>query len=473
METDKRWKTSRILRRLAGVGALILGERVMFGLLNLAAAALAVRAVGVEAFGVVALLQAYARLSGELAQFQSWQALIRFGAVALHDGRRDTFRSLVGFCARLDLLTLGGAALVAGLAAGPLGRALGWPEPMIALAPWFVISTLFIIPATAHGVLRLFGRVSDIAAQHAIAAVMRFVGAAGLFALGGGAVELAVVWAAAGVASGLWVMARAWRALGAEGLRPQLSMGWGGGGAVYPGVWRFLWTASFSATIQAAVAHGATLAVGAVLGASEAGLFAIARQVADALAKPATLMGPLILPELAWLRARGDAAALRKLTLRCAALALGAVVALGSGFLLAGAPLLRLAFGPQVEGALTVLTLMSAASGFTIVGFALEPTLLSLGRMRAVAVSLAVAATLFCATLVSLLPAIGIAGAGAAMLAFRGALFALRAAAVAIALRRRPPRDDGAAAGAGVDRAKPRAERLEADGEQGDGAARG
>jgi len=429
---EQKWSAQAALRRLAGAGALIAGERVAFGLLNLAAAGLAVRAVGVEAFGVVALLMAYARLVGELAQFQSWQALIRFGAAALREERRDDFRALVAWCARLDALTLGAAALAGALAAGPLGRALGWPAEMVALAPWFVAATAFIVPNAAHGVLRLFGRIPDIAAQHAISACVRFVGAAGMYLLGGDAAALAAVWAAAGVVSGLWIIWRAARVLGREGLRPRLSLR---GGAAPAGLWRFLWTASFSSTVEGAVAHVTTLAVGAMLGATEAGLFTIARQLAEALAKPARLMGPLILPELAWMNARGDHAALRALSIRGAALAVGAVALLGLGFLLGGPWLLRVAFGPEAAAAQTALALAGAASGFTLIGFALEPTLLALGRMRAVTASLLAAAALYAVALATLPQAFGVAGAAAALLTFSAAVFMLRAAAVWRALR--------------------------------------
>ncbi|MEX2519977.1 MAG: hypothetical protein WD969_11655, partial [Paracoccaceae bacterium] len=51
-----------VWRRMRRNAAMLLGGRAVFGLVNLAAAAIAVRAVGLESFGVVVLLQAYVRL---------------------------------------------------------------------------------------------------------------------------------------------------------------------------------------------------------------------------------------------------------------------------------------------------------------------------------------------------------------------------------------------------------------------------
>ena len=95
---DARALFRRVLRN---AGVLLTGKAAA-GLLNLAATAIAVRALGAEAFGTLLLAHALARTAGSIAKFQSWQAVLRYGAPALREGRREEFRALLRFTAGLD-----------------------------------------------------------------------------------------------------------------------------------------------------------------------------------------------------------------------------------------------------------------------------------------------------------------------------------------------------------------------------------
>ena len=89
-----------IFRRIGRNAGKLFGGRMVFGLLNLGSSILAVRAVGLENFGVIVLLQAYVRLISGLLKFRSWAAVTKFGADALQAGRNDDFRRLIGFTLR-------------------------------------------------------------------------------------------------------------------------------------------------------------------------------------------------------------------------------------------------------------------------------------------------------------------------------------------------------------------------------------
>jgi len=74
---------ARFLRNVA----MILGSRLTFGLLNLATNALVVRAFGLTELGIVLLLQVYVRMFTDIVKFESWQAVLSYGA-RLQDDRR-------------------------------------------------------------------------------------------------------------------------------------------------------------------------------------------------------------------------------------------------------------------------------------------------------------------------------------------------------------------------------------------------
>src|SRR5437870_2394298 len=82
------WFGDRVLARVFKNAGLLLGGRATTGVLNLAILAISAHALGAEQFGLVVLVQTYALTVQAVATFQSWQAVIRYGALALE--RRDT-----------------------------------------------------------------------------------------------------------------------------------------------------------------------------------------------------------------------------------------------------------------------------------------------------------------------------------------------------------------------------------------------
>ena len=92
---------ARIRRNLA----ILLGERVIFAVVNVIATGVATRATGLEAIGAIGLLHAYARVISDGVKFQSWQAVLRYGAPALESGRETDFRRLLKLTVLLDLGT--------------------------------------------------------------------------------------------------------------------------------------------------------------------------------------------------------------------------------------------------------------------------------------------------------------------------------------------------------------------------------
>ncbi|MEL6280428.1 MAG: lipopolysaccharide biosynthesis protein, partial [Pseudomonadota bacterium] len=88
------------------MGVALLGSRAASGIVNLAAAAVAVRAVGFEAFGAVVLCHAVARLVGDTLRFQSWQAILSYGTPMLDRDEGRALGRLVGFTIMLDAVAL-------------------------------------------------------------------------------------------------------------------------------------------------------------------------------------------------------------------------------------------------------------------------------------------------------------------------------------------------------------------------------
>lgn len=411
------------MRRNAGV---ILGGRAVGGLLNLAAAAVAVRAVGLEAFGVVALLQAYVRMIAGLLRFESWAAVTRYGTGPFDAGRTDEVRRLLGFTLRLDAIAFALSVAIAAAAAPLMARWFEWSDGVAALAPWYALTIVFITGATPTGFLRLVDRFRVLAEQHALNALLRLLGAAVLFVTGGGAVALTLVWGIAAMISGGYMLGAAWTEARSRGLTPRLRGRWSDLAHGFPGIWRFMGMTNATGIVETVMSHASVLIVGAVLGTTGASLYAVVRQLTESLGKLSSLLGPVIFPEVALLEARGQRAKIGRLMTRTLR-ASGAILA---GYLaalwLVAEPLLVTIFGSETAPAVPLMIGAGAAAGLRACGFALAPALLSLGRELAVFRTALVATILFVPLLIGLLHVVGLTGAGIALVIWQGAIFAAR-----------------------------------------------
>lgn len=399
-------------RVLANLGLLIGGKSVS-GLLGLAYLALAVRALGIETFGFLVVIHTVVEVAQNLAKFQSWQPILHYGAAALHSGRFDDLHRLVMFTARLDV---GSAVIGAAGAAATLwffGTTLGLPAEILPSATLYAGSVLFMITSTPTGLLRLFNRFNLVVLEDNIEALVRLLGGAALYMTGGGLDAFLMLWGVSAVAGALTSIGLAWREARRHGLRrrpPEKRRLTDG----FDGIWRFVLSTNANSSLALLTNQLATLTVGVLIGPPQAALFRLARQVAEAAAKPVKLMTTAIYPEFARLAAQDRLEAMREFlggALRLSAVGAG-ICALA--LYLAGPWILTLIGGPQVAAASPTMLLLGAAALIGVGTFALEPALISIGR-AALALRIRLAsAVLYLPALVVLVPRAGIEGAGIA-----------------------------------------------------------
>jgi len=402
------------LRGVMKNAGVLLGGRSVNAVLSLGYLAISARAVGVDDFGVMVLINAFALAIGEIAKFQSWQAVLHYGTKPLTEGRLGAFQEVLKLSLMLDLLSaLAGLAIGMGGAA-LAGQFLGWPPEARPVGMFYALSIVFMVTATPTGVLRLYDRFDILSAQQAISSLVRVVGCGAVYLFGGGLPALAVAWFAGQGAALIYLfgaMALELRRRGSlTGVRwltlPKAKD--------FPGFWRFVWSTNLSATLDIAFTHVGTLVVGQHLGPAQAALFRIARQVADALAKPAKLVVAALYPELARLWAAGDVKGLRRLALQVggAGGAIATLILVVAAF--AGAPLLGLLLGAKFTAAGDLTTWLVASAAVGIWALPLEPLLISTGRAGlALRIRMLISALYLCA----LFPAVrhyGLIGAGAA-----------------------------------------------------------
>lgn len=417
------------LRQILGNAGILLGGKALNGVLSLGATAIAARALGVDQFGVLVLVHAYIQTIGEIAKFQSWQALLQYGTAPLDAGRISEFQRVLRFSLLLDALSGIGGVVIALVGVLLAGGALGWTAQTAPAVAVYSLVIVFMVSATPTGALRLLDRFDLLAWQSAIDSWVRVIGAAVAWKLGAGLATFLAIWFIGQVVAFVFLFGAAWRTLRArgalEGFRLRASGSLTDG---FPGLWSFVWSTNLNSTLALAFTHVSTLMVGALLGARDAALFRVAKQLGDAVAKPAKLIVPALYPELARLAAAQDISRLRRLVWQLALAAGGAASVL---LLIAASirePALRLIVGEEFVPAKDVLLWLLGASVVSLWALPLEPLLMSTGsagaafRMRLL-VTIVYLPMLYLATLKGGLTATGAASVIGAVLLFLGQLW--------------------------------------------------
>ena len=417
--TDHSQTTGNPFRRLLRNAGYLLGSRVLRDGMGLIALALVARHLGPGGFGVIALLQSYTFTINWLVNFQTWQAIVRYGAGMDDESRRTALRGLL----RLALLLDAGTALLGGLLgialAGWAGDLWGWDEATVRLARWYCLVT--IIPdwtGTWTGILRLFDRFGLMSAQGVLASTVKLGGAIIGVAAGWEVTDFVWLWMTA-EASGLvlaalfaiWVGATQHVLTGdAPGCRQVLEQ--------HPGLLRFFVTTNWHATIRMASKEADTLIIGAMMGSAGAGLFKIVKQVASVLSRAADPLYQAVYPELARLWTAGDRDGFRHILRRSTAIGLAVGIGYLGLFWLGGHWTLVTLLGGDYALAYEPTLIYLVAVALSAASFAFHPAALAMDRPTD---SLTVLVTATVVYFVLLVPAImwqGLHGAAAAYILF-------------------------------------------------------
>lgn len=353
------------MKRLFGNIGWLLGGRGVNAVLSLVYLALATRTLGLDGFGYFALVIALGQTVTGLANFQTWQFVIRWGSG--EDGPGEA----TGFAIALDLISV---ALGAVLAAALVWSAQFWlplTGDLLWVAFGYCLVSLLSIRTTPLGLLRLRFAYGAATAAEAVQPVVRALGAVLAVLFMPTVLGFVLAWAAAEVAVAvtLWVVA---------GLRERIDLSCISLTRIpraHPGAWRFVWATNMSGSLNVGGKQVLILLVGAIGGEAFAGGFRVASQLGQALVQLAQTVSKAIYPELVH---AADAA--HEMARRMANIALiGGVLAVSVAVLF-GRQGLALVAGPEFGVVYWAMVIMAIAGAIELVGASLESLLVSAGR---------------------------------------------------------------------------------------------
>lgn len=402
-------------RRIAVNFGWLLGGRGGAALVTLTATVLTARALGAEGFGVVVLIHTTVLVVRQLCNIKTAEAVVRFGVPLRDDGREAAWRRLLAATFRLDLMT----ALLAATAAALLIMAAASPaglDGMQQAATWAYVPALALTSAgTAKGALRVLDRYVLLGSHLTAGPAVRLAGVVYAVSVDAPVHWYIVLWALALFVEHLAALLVAWWVLRPD-IRAACAVRLAEVFRAEPRLGRFLKVVYWQSNLDVFPRQVATLLVGAYFGAQGAGVFRLARDLAEVLGKPVALLRQAIFPDLTRLW-RQDAGRFLQVTARVSMvmLAIGGVFVAAA--LLAGEPLLALLAGAEYRAGAGVLALLLGAATLELGGAALRPASYTLGREGAVLKIQGLATLVYFAVFLTSAQGLGLAAAGWAAVA--------------------------------------------------------
>ena len=365
-------------RILKNVGWL-LGGKGFGAVCSLVYLAILARSLGVKDFGHFSLIFGTGLAIVELAGFQTWQMVVRYGTP--HVGRKEwaAFGRLAMGGGLIDFAGALFGCLVAYIAIIYFGPSLELNPQYSHTAFAFVCALVFARVSAPLGVLRTLDRYDVAVKAGAITPISRLIAALFIWWSGATVEKFLFAWAAIELFSAVlyWFLARR---IAPQAVRLSNLFTAGRIREEHPGIFRFLWITYASTSLWGALQQGPLLAVGYFLGTSAAGVYRIADQLAKGLGKLATLSAQALYPEVNRQRHASPFDQFSKLLKRIniTVIVAGAiVVALAVAI---GGHILELIGGEEFRRGGPVLIPLVLAASLELASVSYEPVLHALGK---------------------------------------------------------------------------------------------
>ncbi len=410
--------------RLGSILHLLSGSMAAAAIMALSTV-LAARALGPEAYGVLALVLTIGRICERFIRFESWQPLIRFATQKDIEGNPQTMGELFLLGLLLDI----GCALIAAAAMLAGGYLL---LPVIGLEQSDFYLLLIFAPAIALNIrgvptaaLRLAGQFKLLAYFSLFSAVLRAIMAGAAWALEAPLPVFLAIWTIAQLIDTAVFALLAVRALQSLGVANPMRAGMRGITARFPGFMGFAWSTNLSSSLRTLTQEADTLLVGALAGPTLAGSYHIAKRFAKVAQQVGQHVQAVIYPDLArmWARERFDQVRAIKVKVQ---IALGAIgVGIVAAVSVLGPSGVKWLFGEEFEMVYPLLVTQLVAVALIMVAAPARSTMLAMNRPGAVLSIALISTVTFFATALIFIPDVGAIGANYAHIAFSAVTFIL------------------------------------------------
>lgn len=413
-----KWSKDHNLKKLFKNASILFGGNVASSLIGLVSLAITARALGVEQFGILVLITTYVLIVDKLVNFQSWQALIKYGAETLEHKRDEDFKSLIKFGFMLDISTAIIGAILAASGVWFIGGWIGLEQEQKLMAAAYSVTILFHISGTPIAILRLFDKFKKTAIQQVYASAFKLIGVSLAFIFNADLWWFLLVWALTDILGKLLLIIYALKELAYRQIDNLLSSSIRNLSHRFQGIWGFVWTTNLHSSIKLGLKEMDIIVIGALIGPSGAGIYKIVKSIGSTLGKLSDPFYQAVYPDLIRsFTSKNFKNFSRLIYVPMKFLALIITVIIGAFFLF-GEYVIELILGSEYVLAYYPALVYLIGVFIAIITFGFHPALLSVGKANLSFYTLVFCTLIYSSILIPLVALFGLIGAALSYVLF-------------------------------------------------------
>ena len=170
------WFKEDFFRKLLKNIVTLISGNMGAALLGLVSLTLSLKVLGITTFGIFTVIQTYVLVFDGLLNFQSWEAIIRYGTIAKASNDIELLKGYIKLGFFIDLSSAIFGTFCAYLLTGYFGAKFLWSDEIILFTRIFSITILFNLSGTFIGILRIYGEFKAFSFQKIISAILKLIG---------------------------------------------------------------------------------------------------------------------------------------------------------------------------------------------------------------------------------------------------------------------------------------------------------
>ena len=374
------WFRDQAIRKIARFGVPVAIGKLASSFAGLITLGLLAHHLGPGPFGIIAVLRAVVAVVDQYANFNTWQAIIKYGADAIAQDRPRDVDRIIKLATLIDIASaaLGALALV-GLAF-VIPAAFGWTMHEAWLVLLYAVTLVTRVSGTSDGIFRICDAYRLQAIATSVASVIMTAAVAiavVMHASFDGCVVALVIGEVIGnlviTIAGYWVARH-----GGYGAWPRATLT--GIRTTFPGIVRFLVATNAQLTIKKTHTELDTFVVGSMLGKLPSGWFRVVKQLGSMPGKIFMPFEQVLFTELARASASGDYSGFARMLRRFSGIVGGGSLVLWAISSVAAVPVIRIVAGDAFIDAAPAFRWYMFAVALVVANAPVQRAMIALGR---------------------------------------------------------------------------------------------
>ncbi|MBL0219318.1 MAG: oligosaccharide flippase family protein [Myxococcales bacterium] len=376
----REWFRDRAVRRVVKYGIPVAVGRVVVSIAGLITTAMLARHLGPELFGVLAVMRTLVTTVGEYANFNTWQAIIKYGTEAIAERRPEDVKRVIKLAFVLDVVTAAIAAIVIAVLAFAIATTFDWSSTDSKLCVLYTLTIVTRVAGAPDGIFRICDAYRPQAIATSVSAALMTISVGIAVALDASFAGCVVALVIAEVIGNLLPLFVAITVAATNGFGGWLFTPLRGARTAFPGIARFLVATNGQGTVKKTQSDVDMFVIGAMLGKIPSGLFRVVKQLGTIPGRVFMPFEQVLFTELARAAAAHDYATFRRLLLR-----LTIIVGVGSLLIwgvaaVAAEPVIRIVAGDEFIGAAPAFRWYLLAMVLNVMNTPVQRAIVALGR---------------------------------------------------------------------------------------------